>query len=133
MKAFCTNNLYQNSWKAYQLILISQNSTRTPLNQARITCSHTKGNTNSNCGNCFKLNGYVLQGVKPQKLKELRSYTLTAFKMENAKKKEYSCTHINVKVYVSVYICTNMLINMYPYRHKKEFPLLQSKEKQVGQ
>lgn len=94
MKAFCTNNLYQNSWKAYQLILISQNSTRAPLNQARIMCSHTKGNTNSNCGNFF-LSGYVLQGVKPQKLKVLRSYTLTAFKMENAKK-TYSCTHIYV-------------------------------------
>lgn len=99
MKAFCTNNLYQNSWKAYQLILISQKSTGAPLNQARIVCSHTKGNTNSNCGNFLKLSGCVLQGVKPQKPKGLRSYTLAAFKMEIAKKK---------RIFLYTYLCVNV-------------------------
>lgn len=71
IKPFCTNILYQNSWKAYQLILTTQHGTQVPLNQPRIIHSQTKGNSNSNCGALLffplELSSCVLHSVKPRK------------------------------------------------------------------
>lgn len=70
----------------------------------------------------FKLSSCVLQRVKPQKPKVLRSYTLTAFKMENAKKKRiftYTNLCLNVSKYLykcaqtCMYMCIHLNIKKY--------------------
>lgn len=58
----------------------------------------------------FKVSGYVLQGVKPQKPKVLGSDTLTAFKIENAKKRIFMDTYLCVNVY-------NICINVHKYSY----------------
>jgi len=118
-KAFCTNNLNHNSWKAYQLIATSQGSTQAPLNQPGITCSHTKENTISNCGNFFQVKWLCTTRNKTVKIQSVE--TLHFYYIQDGAYQQNICLHIYM------YMCIYIRMHMYLHICKNEFSLLISK------